>query len=326
MRLVLAQAYQYQSMPEKNLNLWRNLFIVGAFFGGVCWGLTGLVLLTPATSSQSAILIILILAGVTAGAAPLLSAILAASIAFLTPALLTFIVHFLLFKRANLYIFDSTLVAYFIYLLILSNKTHKLIEKSLSLQFENSTLVKGLSEAVSKLEFTATHDPLTQVANRTLFEISLTNAINRAAVENKKVALLYIDLDGFKEVNDEYGHNSGDQVLVNVVNRLSKILRRTDLVSRVGGDEFTVILENIIDIEDVKEIAEKICHTVAMPMTIGELEINVTVCIGISIYPTNGRESKSLLREADKAMYYVKEHGHNNYYFTVEMANTFEKI
>ena len=86
------------------------------------------------------------------------------------------------------------------------------------------------------------------------------------------------------------------------------------------------MLENIVDIVDVKDIAQKICQVSAMPINISDIEITVTVCIGISIYPTNGRDPKTLLKEADKAMYYVKEHGHNNYYFTVETANTFEKL
>jgi diguanylate cyclase (GGDEF)-like protein len=224
--------------------------------------------------------------------------------------------------------FILTLSAFCIYLIILTFKTHQIIKNAIQLQFENDELLASLSDAKNKLELSnvrlkqdATHDPLTRVANRHLFEINFAEAIKTAAREHKILALLYLDLDRFKEVNDQYGHDAGDQLLLIVVERLVNVLRARDIVSRLGGDELTIILENMENVQAIADIAERVCDVMREPVSLKEATVQVYASIGISIYPIDGDDMHTLLRVADHAMYYVKDHGGNNYHFNVQIGS-----
>jgi len=311
-RIVVAVSSSNKITIE-TMNYWKKAFIMGTLFGGIGWGLTGC-LLFPFVSNVKQTLIILILAGVTAGAVPLLATVRNACLAFLIPALAMVIVPIFLLGNTVYSTFDIALTGYLIYLIYLTIRTNQIMVNSVSLQYENNILLKDLSVAKNQLEYTVEHDPLTQVANRTLFEKSFKLALTRAGGANKILALLYIDLDNFKEVNDSYGHIIGDQLLVIIVNRIKKVLRLSDLIARSGGDEFTIILEDIPSTKEVITIAEKICQTVAKPVKIYDQIILISACIGISIYPYDGTDSETLLKAADKSMYFVKENGRNNFH------------
>jgi diguanylate cyclase (GGDEF)-like protein len=325
LRSLLTKMYRSRPDIEKHVPFWRNIFIFGAFLGGISWGLTGS-LLFPAVNVNQQIMIILILAGITAGAVPVLAGVLNAAYVFLIAALLPFLWH-LLYHHMDL-LFNVTVVVYLVYLLVLAKKSHETIKASVALQFENHTLLHNLSEAKNqlelinkKLEQVATHDPLTNVANRNLFSMCFIDAIERAKKAKKIMALLYLDLDGFKEVNDTYGHHVGDQLLLVIVERLDEFFDTMDNVARLGGDEFAVLLENVLDPKEVAKIAKHICNAIGQPILINQIELRVTSSIGIGIYPIDGDDPETLLMIADKAMYYVKAQGGNNFRFNITLLS-----
>ncbi len=132
---------------------------------------------------------------------------------------------------------------------------------------------------------------------------------------NLLLGLLFIDLDGFKQVNDTLGHEIGDRLLVTVGQRLSNCLRGSDTVSRLGGDEFTVILRAIPNVQVAAKVAEKILSTITEPIVLDGYTTKVSASIGISIYPVNSRDSENLIKQADSAMYRAKHLGKNRYEF-----------
>ncbi|MGA9597720.1 MAG: EAL domain-containing protein [Acidimicrobiia bacterium] len=174
-----------------------------------------------------------------------------------------------------------------------------------------------------KLSYLARYDPLTGLINRFLFGDRLESAIARARRDETLVALMFLDLDDFKAVNDHYGHGTGDALLKQVAKRIVGSVRETDSVGRIGGDEFTVILESGNRLEDAGQVATKILDAVSEPYVIGTRELRVTASIGIAMYPLDGEDSQALLRDADIAMYSAKAAGANTYqYFTPKLRQS----
>jgi diguanylate cyclase (GGDEF)-like protein/PAS domain S-box-containing protein len=165
------------------------------------------------------------------------------------------------------------------------------------------------------LRYLAYHDTLTGLPNRKFFVEQLQESLQWAESNNLLVGLLFIDLDGFKQVNDSFGHEIGDRLLVTVAKRLNNCLRGSDTVARLGGDEFTVILRAIPYINIAAKVAEKILETITEPILLEEHTINISASIGISIYPCNSRDSETLTQQADNAMYRAKRLGKNRYEF-----------
>jgi diguanylate cyclase (GGDEF)-like protein/PAS domain S-box-containing protein len=153
----------------------------------------------------------------------------------------------------------------------------------------------------------ATHDPLTNLLNRALFYDRLNHAIANAKRNAQQLAVLFVDLDDFKSVNDTHGHQIGDWILAAVAGRLKLCARESDTVARMGGDEFTYVLENIIRPADAELIAKKILTTLARPLRVDGIEFTISASIGISIYPDDGIDIESLIQHADSAMYRAKE-------------------
>ena len=172
----------------------------------------------------------------------------------------------------------------------------------------------------SRLAHLAEHDGLTDLCNRTVLRDRTTQAIALARRNRHAVAIMYLDLDGFKQVNDSFGHATGDQLLVSVSRRLRDCTRRSDTVSREGGDEFVVLLADLSDPSNAAHSAEKIRNSVARTHRVGERDINITVSIGIASWPENGDDADSLIRAADRAMYEAKAHGRNNHQFADRVA------
>ncbi len=171
-----------------------------------------------------------------------------------------------------------------------------------------------------KLSYLARFDPLTGLINRFLFGDRLQGAIARARRDGGLVALMFLDLDEFKAVNDRFGHATGDALLKQVAQRLEASVRESDSVARLGGDEFTVILEGNHRVEDAGHVATKILKALEVPYTVGHRELHVTASIGIALYPIDGDDAEALLRDADIAMYSAKAAGRNTYqYFTPEL-------
>jgi diguanylate cyclase (GGDEF)-like protein/PAS domain S-box-containing protein len=172
-----------------------------------------------------------------------------------------------------------------------------------------------LAQSASQLRHLANHDTLTGLPNRKLFEERLGQALEWAQENSQLVALLFLDLDGFKLINDTQGHDIGDLLLKAVARRLTGCLRSSDTVSRLGGDEFTVILPAIPGVQDAGRVAEKILTTLSNPFEIEGHTIFVTISIGISLFPQNGEDAEMLVKEADNAMYQAKELGKNRHQF-----------
>lgn len=158
----------------------------------------------------------------------------------------------------------------------------------------------------------ATHDSLTRLPNRKHFYDHLAETIASAERDKKTFAVLYLDLDGFKTINDALGHAVGDQLIENTARRLEQCVRKGDLVARVGGDEFVVLLRDIISL-DVSKVAEKITQTLSEPFVIAAKTLCITTSIGVATYPQDGTDSNALLHNADSAMYETKRSGKNGY-------------
>jgi diguanylate cyclase (GGDEF)-like protein/PAS domain S-box-containing protein len=173
-------------------------------------------------------------------------------------------------------------------------------------------------ESQERIEYLAHHDPLTGLANRTLLADRLRIMIENARRYSLRLALLFVDFDRFKLVNDSLGHEIGDKLLKAVAQRMQSTVRQADTVSRVGGDEFIVLLSRIETAADAGRAAEKLIAAVSEPYHIEQHELIVTASVGISIYPDSGKDASSLMRNADAAMYLAKAHGRNRYQFYSE--------
>ncbi|HLZ97650.1 MAG TPA: diguanylate cyclase [Steroidobacteraceae bacterium] len=173
--------------------------------------------------------------------------------------------------------------------------------------------VTAARELSMKLARLALHDSLTELPNRALFSDRLIQATTNARANGGYAALLYVDLDRFKHINDSLGHAIGDQLLQTVARRLLGCVRSTDTVSRQGGDEFVVLLPDIVHVKDAVACAEKLLGALEAPYRIGEHELRISASIGVAIFPDDAREAEALLRCADAAMYQAKYHGRNNY-------------
>jgi len=174
----------------------------------------------------------------------------------------------------------------------------------------------GISRAIAgEMKHLAEHDILTDLPNRLLLKDRLTQAIASARRYQTELALLFLDLDGFKAINDSVGHTTADKLLQSVATRLVSCVRASDTVSRQGGDEFVVLLSEIKHGTDARITARKMLHALAVPQRVDQHNLHVTASIGVSIYPRDGVNADTLIRNADIAMYRAKENGRNGYQF-----------
>jgi len=188
--------------------------------------------------------------------------------------------------------------------------------------------ITSLKKSQEKLDFLAHHDPLTELPNRLLFNARLEHAVKHALRKNSRLALLFLDLDRFKLINDTYGHKIGDELLKSVGERLAGTVRLGDVVARNGGDEFTMLVEDIDEPADAALVAEKVLNAFNEPFELLGNDYSVSTSIGISIYPDDANTPDGLLQNADAAMYRAKEAGRNGYaYFSDEMTTiAFERV
>jgi len=179
-----------------------------------------------------------------------------------------------------------------------------------------------------RIEYLAYHDALTALPNRGLFNKLLSQTISQAQRSTKQLAVAFIDLDRFKQINDTLGHEAGDELLKEVATRLKACLRDSDIVARLGGDEFVVILTELTDEKYAATVAQKIVTAIAMPFVLLGQEFRVTASIGISTYPLDGADEQTLTKNADIAMYQAKEDGKNNFqFYSAKLnANSLERL
>jgi len=176
-------------------------------------------------------------------------------------------------------------------------------------------------EVADRLTYLAYHDPLTNLPNRLAFELQLAQSLRACERTNQQLALMLIDLDNFKNVNDTLGHQIGDQLLQSVAQRLRECVRASDLVARIGGDEFVVVLPEIESPLTAARVASKIQSNLVDSHLITDHVLYATPSIGISLYPLDGRDPGTLLRNADTAMYFAKSAGRNNHQFYTARMN-----
>ncbi|WP_164549019.1 EAL domain-containing protein [Amphritea opalescens] len=187
---------------------------------------------------------------------------------------------------------------------------------------DHIAIQKSLQEKEKSLDFLAHHDTLTKLPNRLLFNDRLKQALLHAKRLDKTVGLLFIDLDEFKGINDSFGHNLGDQLLIKVSERLQHHVRDYDTISRLGGDEFTIIVEDIQHPDDLALIAQNLQTAFNEPIILEEQQLHISLSIGISVFPDDAEQPEDLVRNADTAMYRAKSTGKNRYeFYTHEMTD-----
>ena len=191
------------------------------------------------------------------------------------------------------------------------------------ISFRDVSTARAASIEMSRV---AQHDILTHLPNRTLFDDRLTQAISLAERQSKQLAVLFVDVDQFKRINDTLGHGVGDNLLRSIAGRLTACIRRTDTVSRLGGDEFLILLSQVEHAEDAAVTARKILRAIASPHIIDNKSLDINVSIGGSTYPADGQDAETLVRQADVAMYEAKQHGRNSYQsFRTDMTTRLAK-
>jgi len=195
------------------------------------------------------------------------------------------------------------------------------------MQARTSVLANSLEKANGELMQLALHDNLTRLPNRLLLEDRLSQALKMAQREQTRFAVMFMDLDGFKAVNDAYGHHLGDQLLVGVTDRLRGCIREQDTLARLGGDEF-VLLTSISNPDDAATVAAKLVHSIAEPFVVSRHQLSVSMSVGIAVFPGDGEVERDLLLHADAAMYHTKSAGRNGYsFFEASMnANAVEHL
>lgn len=177
-------------------------------------------------------------------------------------------------------------------------------------------LYKAVAEQGRLQKKMALHDPLTGLPNRRLLVDRMEKTMQHVSRNHCMMALMYIDLDGFKNINDQHGHQCGDELLKMVADRLLSTAREEDTVTRIGGDEFIMLLSEIDKVDDVVRPAAKVLRALSTPFDIDGLTVQVSGSIGISFYPTDGEDAESLIARADHALYEAKRAGKNRYRFT----------
>ncbi|MCB5186071.1 bifunctional diguanylate cyclase/phosphodiesterase [Methylobacillus gramineus] len=182
------------------------------------------------------------------------------------------------------------------------------------LESRTAALALSLEKVNAELLQQTLHDTLTRLPNRTLLEDRVSQSLHKARRDKGSFSLMFIDIDGFKTINDSLGHHVGDTLLVEAAARLRKILRAQDTVARVGGDEFVVLLDSVRP-EDAATVAEKVVFAFTQPFTSSGRELRVSASIGIAMYPDNGQTYRELAINADSAMYHTKRSGRNGYHF-----------
>jgi len=191
---------------------------------------------------------------------------------------------------------------------------------NVSFALENFDRADEKTEADARIEYLASHDSLTSLPNRETFNGLLHYAIEAARRHQRRFAVLFIDLDRFKVINDSLGHEAGDMLLVEIANRLRHTLRSSDVVARLGGDEFVVILEEAAESHDVERITRNLLSVLSEPLQLSGHECHTTASIGIAMYPSDGADVQTLTKNADMAMYLAKEDGKNGFrFFTKEI-------
>ncbi|MGR3300929.1 MAG: diguanylate cyclase domain-containing protein [Candidatus Scalindua sp.] len=197
--------------------------------------------------------------------------------------------------------------------LVKESVNRNMLVRSIRYSIERHQMIKKMEQTQKKLQQIAHYDNLTGLSNRKLFCEQLDKLIERVRRENKIMAVMFLDLDNFKTVNDVHGHSVGDLLLQSVAKRITSCMRENDIVARLGGDEFIIALDTARSKENVAIAARRILEVLSAVYVLSGQKLTISASIGISLYPEDGVDMEILIKNADAAMYSAKEHGGNNY-------------
>jgi diguanylate cyclase (GGDEF)-like protein len=313
-RFFIAHAYAHAARDQKRNKQWEIALMALLLITGLGWSFAGTIML-PMNNRLNESIVLFLLVGVAAAANPFYSPIKKMYAIFLVPTLF-FSAMFLLIRGTNYSVFIGiALLTFGMLMLITSLISSELINKSLKLRFQNMELTKTLLKTNIRLESLASHDTLTQLPNRASFYNKLAKIITAAEVSQNSFAVLFLDLNKFKNINDSLGHDIGDQLLVVAAERLTKAIGPNDIACRLGGDEFILLLPDITNPAAAGETAENVCKAFTKPISVNNNELLITVSIGISIYPKDGTDANTLIKKADNAMYKAKNQHKGGFQF-----------
>lgn len=319
-RMALVLAWKKQN-SNYSTQIWADGYALGSLLSGMVWAcLVFFYAFTLPAIIQLFILVILValpIAGMPG------NAIYFRAYAGFAGPILVALIYWCFFVEVDLrWQFGGASIAYFVLVVITAHAFHKNLRAALEVGIQNKRLAEKLEITNKQLEKMAYHDSLTGLANRRWFQEETEKALERSQRHATKLALLLLDLDNFKKVNDELGHDAGDRLLKTVAERLSHCLRQTDTVvrpqsqaARYGGDEFVILLEDITDHADLEQTAKRILEIVSAPVPIGDKLHTATVSIGIAVYPDHANSLSMLMSQADNAMYLAKAGGRNQLRF-----------
>lgn len=299
---------------ERHASAWYREMLLGAGLSGATWGLAGFLFFNPLDPLNVSVLSFVI-AGMCAGSIVSMSAFYEAVALFVTLSLLPFLTRLLLGHSETMSIMAVMVAIYLIIVVIFARRL-------------NATVVNGLemahlrSRAELTIEKQAMFDELTGLPNRRLLQDRLSQALARARRNDTQAALLFLDLDFFKRVNDSLGHSAGDQLLIVIARRIKSLLREEDTAARLGGDEFVALLPDIGGdsanvVTAVRRLGEKLRQAIERPVELDGTQVHITASIGASLLPADTDNTEDLLAHADTAMYRAKEDGRNTLRFFV---------
>lgn len=324
-------------IPDKNYVLWERCMLLAVTVNGFWWGFFGVLTFVysgPVEIGYSGF----VLGGIAAGGVATLGPLLFAYICFTLPIVTCMLVVLFWLGNDSAYTMVGLTMAFLVSLTVTVWRVNRFITSNFTLTLKNENLVKSLILSNSRLsatnanlefeieervraekqiEFMATHDALTGLANRRLQEDRFKSAAARALRNGHRLAILFIDLDFFKDVNDSLGHPVGDKVLQIVAGRLIECLRSGESVCRHGGDEFLLLAE-IDETSEVEVIAGRIIDSVSQPIVVDSREIHIGASLGISLYPDDGKDFNQLVIVADEALYAAKRGGKGQFRFYEE--------
>ncbi len=329
LRFALARCYWRAAGTDTNARRWAKTFTFGTALSSLGWGAAGL-LLYPEGQLADQVILAFVLGGMMLGAGSILAARPETVVTFIIPTGLAVSLRFLLDGDDAHLAMGLLATVFTVVTLITTWRIYLTLRSSLNLQFENEDLVVDLQSAKShaetlnqelesrvhirtvelqsalaKNEHLASHDALTGMPNRRLLEDRLEQALARADRQHHKIAILALDLDNFKEVNDTFGHRVGDLVLKSVVTRVKARLRASDTLARTGGDEFTVVAD-VADAPGAKVLVSALQLAFALPFEVEGQLVTTGASIGLALYPDDGRAADDLRAAADKVMYVAK--------------------
>jgi len=290
---------------------WLKYYMVSMLITSILWGMSALFI--EDISHDYHFLMYAVLIGLSFASIATLGFVLEIYMAYVIPMLSLLFYSFITYddivgQIAGIFILISYAYAHMSVVQFSNNFKDAQIDKELALEAQND-----LQEQAKKLEYMAHHDSLTGLANRTSFHQRLTHAIAQSQRSQNSMALFFLDIDKFKEINDNFGHEIGDKILSAFADRLKNSIRKDDTLARLGGDEFTIIMQNIQNLSDVEHLAQKILDAFASPIRLDENALHITTSIGVSLYPQSASSPKELLLLADEAMYMAKKEGRNRY-------------